>query len=619
MKGKADPTTQASPHDRREVSVRSMGGGQRLGIGLVVAALTLAGILPATGNAARAATLEDYNVSQQGQTTQQATGSSPDGDKICVVWTQFDVADPQLYFRLYDTSARSWSPALNAAPFQVSATGNVNRPRCAIDTPGNVHVVWQQKHRNGDGSVTGQLDLAYRRLGAGGNAADGNSWTGIQGLGDNRSAVDIDAVPNAGDGRVWIVSRLYREGGSSALDVRSWNGNTGWDNSRILDTGGQADGPRIAADVQGFVHIVFRNGGASGINYVYLGPTGNFGPRIAVPNGANAGSTDIAVDRGNGNVHIVFAKDFTKLYYAQKSYNSGFSLTQIDEGSDLVDDPSVAWSANGRLTVTYSNNKGGEVDIQTSGDGGKSWSGRGTLSSPAGGVSAPWLTADRNGVSYTVYNRRAAGAVFVAIAGDSQTPLPAPLPAPTPTAPTPPDVPEAPVPACFAQTNQCVRGLFLAYWQLHGGLAVNGYPLSGEFAQTLADGQTYTVQYFERVRLEYHPGNDPANQVLIGQFGRRVHPADPPSGPAPGAVYFAETGHNITRAAFADYYAAHGGLAQFGYPLSEEYVETLEDGQQYTVQYFERARFEFHPENIDPANQVLLGQFGRRFLAETSK
>jgi len=37
------------------------------------------------------------------------------------------------------------------------------------------------------------------------------------------------------------------------------------------------------------------------------------------------------------------------------------------------------------------------------------------------------------------------------------------------------------------------------------------------------------------------------------------------------------------------------------------------------VQYFERARFEFHPENIDPASQVLLGQFGRRFLAETSK
>jgi hypothetical protein len=594
-----------------------MGGGQRLGIGLVVAVLTLAGLLPATSNAARAATLEDYNVSQQGQTTQQATGSSPDGDKVCVVWTQFDVPEPQLYFRLYDTGARSWSPALDAAPFQVSAAGNVNRPRCVIDTPGNVHVVWQQKHRNGDGSATGQLDLAYRRLGAGGNAADGGNWTGVQVLAENRSAVDIDAVPNVGEGRVWIVSRSYREGASSALDVRSWNGTSGWDDPRILDTGGQADAPRIAADTQGFVHIVFRNGGASGISYVYLGPNGGFGPRLSVPNGTNAGSTDIAVDRGNGNVHIVFAKDFTKLYYAQKSYGSDFSLTQIDEGSGQVDDPSVAWSANGRLTITYSNNKGGEVAIQTSGDGGKNWSGRGTLSAPAGGVSAPWVTADRNGVSYTAYNRRAGGAVFVAIASDSQTPRPAPPP--TPTAPSPPDVPEAPVPACFAQTNQCARGLFLAYWQTHGGLAINGYPLSGEFAQTLEDGHAYTVQYFERVRLEYHPANDPANQVLLGQFGRRVHPADQPSDPIAGAVYFAETGHNISRRDFADYYAAHGGLAQFGYPLGEESAETLEDGQRYSVQYFERARFESHPEIRDAENQVLLGQFGRRFLAEVGK
>jgi hypothetical protein len=36
------------------------------------------------------------------------------------------------------------------------------------------------------------------------------------------------------------------------------------------------------------------------------------------------------------------------------------------------------------------------------------------------------------------------------------------------------------------------------------------------------------------------------------------------------------------------------------------------------VQYFERARFEYHPENADPQDQVLLGQFGRRILTETS-
>ncbi len=43
-------------------------------------------------------------------------------------------------------------------------------------------------------------------------------------------------------------------------------------------------------------------------------------------------------------------------------------------------------------------------------------------------------------------------------------------------------------------------------------------------------------------------------------------------------------------------------------------METI-DGKAYTVQYFERARFEWHPENPAPYD-VLLGQFGRQILAQ---
>ncbi len=41
------------------------------------------------------------------------------------------------------------------------------------------------------------------------------------------------------------------------------------------------------------------------------------------------------------------------------------------------------------------------------------------------------------------------------------------------------------------------------------------------------------------------------------------------------------------------------GLAQYGYPISEEFYEVNPaDGQTYVVQYFERVRFEWHPDNI---------------------
>jgi hypothetical protein len=181
--------------------------------------------------------------------------------------------------------------------------------------------------------------------------------------------------------------------------------------------------------------------------------------------------------------------------------------------------------------------------------------------------------------------------------------------------------------ACFIETDHCIQGRFLTYWQAHGGLAINGFPLSDERQELLEDGQTYTVQYFERVRMEYHPENQPPYDVLLGQFGRRVlldrfrgdrsgyDRAVAPVAANPDDAYFPATGHNLG-GHFLAYWQANGGLAQFGFPLTEPFGETLDNGQFYTVQYFERARFEAHPENAPPYD-VLLGQFGRAIEAET--
>src|SRR3712207_8057465 len=53
------------------------------------------------------------------------------------------------------------------------------------------------------------------------------------------------------------------------------------------------------------------------------------------------------------------------------------------------------------------------------------------------------------------------------------------------------------------------------YWENHGGLAINGYPLTDERREVLEDGKEYTVQWFERVRMEYHPENQPPHDVLL--------------------------------------------------------------------------------------------------------
>lgn len=81
----------------------------------------------------------------------------------------------------------------------------------------------------------------------------------------------------------------------------------------------------------------------------------------------------------------------------------------------------------------------------------------------------------------------------------------------------------------------------------------------------------------------------------------------------PTMVYFAETGHHLdNQYGFLDYWRANGQLVRFGYPITEVMIE---DGR--PVQYFERARMEYHADIPDPAQRVLLGLLGRELSQDT--
>ncbi len=168
----------------------------------------------------------------------------------------------------------------------------------------------------------------------------------------------------------------------------------------------------------------------------------------------------------------------------------------------------------------------------------------------------------------------------------------------------------------FAATGHTLRSAFLDYWTRYGGLAQFGYPLTEEFTESNdPDGQNpLRVQYFERNRFEYHPENAGSlYEVLLGPLGRDFHAPNPPvAAPTDPAVrYFPETGHTL-QGAFLQYWDTHGGLFVHGYPLTEPFPEpNPTNGQTYTVQYFERSRFEWHLENAGSPYEVLLGLLGR--------
>lgn len=178
----------------------------------------------------------------------------------------------------------------------------------------------------------------------------------------------------------------------------------------------------------------------------------------------------------------------------------------------------------------------------------------------------------------------------------------------------------------FQETGHNVPADFFAYWEANGGLNRFGFPLTEAFNErSETDGELYLTQYFERARFEYHPElesrNDAVKLGLLGHEQSLLRYAEDPFEPieafeSTGAEwYFPETGHS-TSYRFLEYWIANGGLASFGYPISEKFDEYSEtDGSVHLVQYFERARFEYHPDDVWE-KQIKLGHLGREILIE---
>ena len=171
---------------------------------------------------------------------------------------------------------------------------------------------------------------------------------------------------------------------------------------------------------------------------------------------------------------------------------------------------------------------------------------------------------------------------------------------------------------CFDSTGKCLRGIFLGYWQVHGGLAQFGYPITDE----LSEGGR-TVQYTERARFEWHSEyRDAPGEVLLSLLGTQlaVGRGDAPFKKLSASVsgtYFAQTGHTLADP-FLGYWQAHGGLPVYGYPISEAFQEkSPTDGKTYLVQYFERNRLEYHPEAKGTAFEIQLGLLGKEFYTRT--
>ncbi|MEA2573505.1 MAG: hypothetical protein QOH93_803 [Chloroflexia bacterium] len=170
----------------------------------------------------------------------------------------------------------------------------------------------------------------------------------------------------------------------------------------------------------------------------------------------------------------------------------------------------------------------------------------------------------------------------------------------------------------YEETGYSLAPEFVAYYDEYGGVPLFGYPVTPARIES-----GFLVQWTERQRLEYHPEHAGTRfEVLLGLLGRELTTGY--SGPSfraqpnsaslsnqpvaaselPAEYFFTETAQ-IVAEPFLSYWRENGGLPVFGYPISRLYQN--EQGLQ--QQWFERARFEYHPD-LPPEHRVLLGHLG---------
>jgi hypothetical protein len=161
----------------------------------------------------------------------------------------------------------------------------------------------------------------------------------------------------------------------------------------------------------------------------------------------------------------------------------------------------------------------------------------------------------------------------------------------------------------YPQHGHWIMGDFLkAYLSISNPEEIYGYPITEAFQEQTRDR---IVQYFEKARFELVPDNPPELRVRITELGTYFFTTAGRELPLPdnfpACKYFEETDMQVCYA-FLDYFEANGGAAQFGYPISNFEIQ-----EELIVQYFQRARFEWHPE-LPPGKRVALTNLGYRYF-----
>jgi hypothetical protein len=275
---------------------------------------------------------------------------------VHVVWSDFTPGNWEIYYKKSTDGGSTWMTGQRLT----WNSGNSQFPAVAIDSSGHVHVVW-----NDDSS--GNSEIYYMK-----STNGGASWLPSQRLTLTSGYSDDPAIAVDSSGNVHVVWDDDTPGNFEIYYMKSTNGGASWlPSQRLTWNNGSSINTAIAVDTFGRVYVVWPDF-TPGNYEIYYRKSTNWGAswlpsqRLTWNSGISAWPA-IAVD-SSGNIHAVWRDDTPGNYeiYYRKSTNGGASWLpsqRLTWNSSLSDSPAITVDSSGNIHVTWDDDTPGNYEI----------------------------------------------------------------------------------------------------------------------------------------------------------------------------------------------------------------------------------------------------------------
>jgi hypothetical protein len=275
---------------------------------------------------------------------------------VHVVWKETVLGYWEIYYGKSTDGGATW---MSSQRLTWNARVSFDPLDIAVDSSGDVHVVWA-------GNTPGNYEICYRKTTNGGSA-----WMTSQRLTWNSGISYEPAIAVDSSGNPHVVWDDNTPGECEIYYKKTTNGGSAWMTSqRLTWNSGISYEPAIAVDSSGNPHVVWRDN-TPGNNEIYYKKTTNGGATWMTSqrltwNSGGSYEPAIAVD-SSGNPYVVWHDD-TQGYqiYFKKSTNRGsawMTSQRLTSNSGYSGHPAIAVDSSGNVHVVWYDNMFGNYEI----------------------------------------------------------------------------------------------------------------------------------------------------------------------------------------------------------------------------------------------------------------